>query len=56
MLDPVRFILAAGVHTIRIKLREDGTKIDKLFLTYNADYVPSGKGGITENHRDSEGH
>ena len=56
VLDPVRFILAAGVHTIRIKLREDGTKIDKLLLTYNADYVPSGTGGIAENHRSSEDH
>lgn len=41
--DPVRFILNPGVHTIRIKLREDGTKLDKLLLTNNADFVPNGK-------------
>ena len=48
-LDPVRFILKSGVHTIKIKLREDGTKLDKLLLTNNVDFVPSGKEGIIEN-------
>jgi hypothetical protein len=43
ILDPVRFILTSGAHTIRIKLREDGTKLDKLLLTNNADFVPNGK-------------
>ena len=49
ILDPVRFILTSGVHTIKIKLREDGTKLDKLLLTNNVDFVPSGKGVFVEN-------
>jgi len=46
--DPKRFILAKGPHTITIKLREDGTKLDKLLLTNNRDLVPSSTGGSTE--------
>ena len=48
ILDPVRFVLPAGVHTIKIKLREDGTKLDKMLLTNDIHYVPSGKSGIDE--------
>lgn len=40
ILDPVRFILTSGEHTIKIKLREDGTKLDKLLLTNNIMYTP----------------
>ena len=40
--DPVFFSLAAGPHTIRIKLREDGSQIDKLLLTRDLAFVPSG--------------
>jgi len=47
--DPVIFVLSKGVHTIKIKAREDGAKIDKLFLTNNFDYVPSGVGETAEN-------
>ena len=44
--DPVKFTLAGGLHTIKVKLREDGTKLDKMLLTNNVDFVPSGKGDI----------
>ena len=47
VLDPVRFVLTPGVHTIRIKLREDGAKLDKVLLTNDTSFVPSGKGDIT---------
>lgn len=32
-VDPLKFTLSAGAHTIKIKLREDGSKIDRIFLT-----------------------
>jgi predicted O-methyltransferase YrrM len=47
--DPVRFFLTAGSHIIKIKLREDGTKLDKLFLTNDVTFVPKGKGGSKGN-------
>jgi tetratricopeptide (TPR) repeat protein len=40
-LDPVRFILKSGIHTIKVKLREDGTKLDKMVLTNNIGFVPN---------------
>ena len=33
-----------GVHTINIWMREDGAVVDKLLLTTNASYIPSGTG------------
>ena len=45
-VDPIGFKLTKGIHTLRIKLREDGTKLDKLLLTNDAGFVPSGKGVI----------
>ena len=33
LADPVKFILTEGTHTIKIRLREDGTELDKLLLT-----------------------
>ncbi len=47
--DPMRFVLQSGVHTIRIKLREDGTKLDKMLLTNDPYFVPVGEGGVAEN-------
>jgi hypothetical protein len=47
--DPVKFILFEGQHTIKVKLREDGTKLDKLLLTSNLDFVPDDKISIAEN-------
>jgi len=44
--DPVMFTLAPGVHTIRIKLREDGTKLDKILLTNDTHSVPRGEGAL----------
>lgn len=39
--DPVIFNLSEGVHTLKVKLREDGTELDRLVLTNNHDYVPT---------------
>ncbi len=36
----ITFYLAAGTHTIKIKHREDGTKIDKVILTNDLTLVP----------------
>jgi hypothetical protein len=47
--DPVKFILTEGSHTIKVKLREDGTKLDKLLLTNFVEFVPTGKGDLAEN-------
>ena len=47
--NPVRSILGAGTHTIKIKLREDGTKIDKLLLTNDVGLIPAGVGAAAEN-------
>jgi glucose/arabinose dehydrogenase len=37
-------IATPGVHTINVWMREDGFVIDKLFLTVNVTYAPSGTG------------
>jgi hypothetical protein len=42
--DPVKFYLTAGRHMIKVKLREEGTKLDKLLLTNALDFVPTGRG------------
>jgi arylsulfatase A-like enzyme len=47
--DPVQFSLTKGVHTINIKLREDGTKLDKMLLTNNVTFVPRGKEPLVGN-------
>jgi hypothetical protein len=38
--DPVTFILTKGIHTIKIRLREGGTKLDKLLLTNRINFIP----------------
>jgi hypothetical protein len=48
-IDPVVFSLSAGAHTIKVKQREDGTKLDKLLLTNDLGYTPSGLGEPAEN-------
>jgi hypothetical protein len=48
ILDPVSFKLTEGAHTIMVKLREDGTQIDKLLLTNQTAFVPVGKGPVAE--------
>ncbi len=42
--DPVIFYLDAGVHTLVIKRRERGTKIDKILITNDLNYSPQGSG------------
>ncbi len=37
-------IPSTGVNTLNIWMREDGTRLDKIVLTANAGYVPSGTG------------
>jgi len=54
MADPVKFFLQQGKHTIKIKLREDGTRLDKLLLTNAITFVPSGEGALAENSGHSE--
>jgi len=39
-IDPVIFNLSAGDHILKIKQREDGTKLDQLLITNNMSYVP----------------
>lgn len=46
--DPAQFNLTEGVHTITIKVREDGTKLDKMILTNDISFVPSDAGGSAE--------
>ena len=36
----------AGVHTVNVWMREDGFVIDKLVVTSNANYVPTGTGPV----------
>ena len=43
--DPVKYYLTTGEHKIKIGQREDGTKLDKLLLTNDMNYVPTGTGG-----------
>ncbi len=40
-------VAAAGEHTVNIWMREDGVVIDKLVLTTNSSYTPSGAGPTT---------
>ena len=42
--DPVMYYLEVGTHTLRVKGREDGTKIDRILITNDVDYVPEGLG------------
>lgn len=52
--DSVKFFLNRGKYTIKIKLREDGARLDKLLLTNNIDFFPNGKGNSPENMSDFE--
>ena len=42
--DPVVYFLEAGEHTLRIEQREDGTKLDRILISSNPNYVPEGLG------------
>ncbi len=37
--------LVAGSHTLRVAYREDGTQLDRILITNEASFVPSGVGG-----------
>ena len=39
-VDPAKFTLTKGTHTIKIKLRENGTKLDRIFLTNDIIVTP----------------
>ncbi|MBU1197620.1 DUF4185 domain-containing protein [Candidatus Micrarchaeota archaeon] len=43
-LDPLAFDLSAGFHTLTVRNREDGMQLDKLLITNDLEYVPSGMG------------
>jgi hypothetical protein len=40
----VVFSLSAGSHTLTVAYREDGTRIDRLLITNQASFTPSGTG------------
>jgi hypothetical protein len=40
--EPAKFFLEEGLHTIKVKVREDGAKLDKLLLTNNVNFVFGG--------------
>ena len=42
--DPVVYSLGAGQHTLVIKHREDGAKLDRILITNDRAYVPQGQG------------
>ena len=38
--DPVIYYLEPGEHSLIIKQREDGTKIDRILITNDLEFVP----------------
>jgi len=40
----VTFSLAAGTHTLSIAYREDGTRLDRVLVTNDPAFVPTGTG------------
>lgn len=47
--EQVTFDLTAGTHQLKIKQREDGPKIDKILITNDFSYIPTGIGEKAEN-------
>lgn len=43
-INPVIFQLDPGTHTLLIRTREDGTRLDKILITNNLNFVPTGTG------------
>jgi hypothetical protein len=41
----VEFDLTAGQHTLNVARREEGSELDKILITDDADFVPMGEGG-----------
>ena len=52
--DPAQFNLTEGIHTITIKVREDGTKLDKMILTNDINFVPEEGDHRAEYYLDSD--
>lgn len=48
---PMRVQLAAGTHTLRLRNREDGTRLDRLLVAGDPKYVPTGRGGAGAGYR-----
>jgi beta-lactamase regulating signal transducer with metallopeptidase domain len=46
-----RFPLTAGPHTLRVRNREDGTRLDRLLITGDPAYVPAGRGAAGAGYR-----
>jgi fibronectin type 3 domain-containing protein len=44
-LNTTAINIPAGLHTIKVKVREDGALIDKLAISTNAGFTPTGLGG-----------
>jgi len=44
--DPVVYSLGVGQHTLVIKHREDGAKLDRILVTNDMAYVPQGQGEV----------
>ncbi|MBN2413747.1 Ig-like domain-containing protein [candidate division KSB1 bacterium] len=42
-IDPVEFILSPGTYTLRIRTREDGTKLDQILITNDLNFIPGQK-------------
>ncbi len=47
--DPILFSLNAGPHTIKFRVREDGTKLDKIVITNDLVFEPENMGSTAEN-------
>src|SRR3990170_3984454 len=45
--DPVVYSLGVGQHTLVIKHREDGAKLDRILVTNDMAYVPQGQGEVS---------
>jgi hypothetical protein len=41
LVDPLLFSLSAGSHTLVIRQREDGAKLDQLIITTDRQFVPN---------------
>ncbi len=44
--DPLVYSLGTGQHTLVIRHREDGTKLDRILITNDRTYVPQGQGEV----------
>ena len=42
--SPILYTLSAGQHTLTVQRREDGTRLDRILITSDTKYVPTGTG------------